>query len=52
LEDAGVSERFVLHADSGEIGLSMFANPTALKNASREIELPLMEGFANADGGV
>jgi hypothetical protein len=41
LEDAGVSERFVPHADSGEIGLFMFANPAALKNASREIDLAL-----------
>lgn len=46
LADAGVSERFVPHAESGEIGLFMFANPVALKNASREIDLPLKEGFA------
>jgi hypothetical protein len=46
LDDAGVSERFVPHAESGEIGLFMFANPAALKNASREIALPLMEGLA------
>jgi hypothetical protein len=46
LEDAGVSERFALHADGGEIGLFMLANSAALKNASREIDLPLMEGFA------
>ena len=46
LADAGVNERFVPHADSGEMGVLMFANPAALKNASREVELPLMEGFA------
>jgi hypothetical protein len=46
LEDAGVSERFIPHADSGEMGLFIFAYPAALKNASRELDLPLKEGFA------
>ena len=46
LGDAGVIERFVPHAQSGEMALFMFANPAALKSASIEIDLPLKEGFA------
>ncbi len=46
LEDAGVSERFAPLAESCEIGVFLFANPAALKNASRDVDLKLMEGFA------
>lgn len=40
-----VSERLVPHAESGKIGLFMFASPAALKNASREIDLRRGDGF-------
>jgi hypothetical protein len=36
LKDAGVSEGFVPHAESGGLGPFLFANPASLRNASGE----------------